>query len=302
MSEDWYQIDETAMEHIEAMLCAYIEGDLDQAGRTEIERHLRENPQHQKMIEDLMSMRTLLRDLPRVRAPMEVSAAMRGRVERNLLLDDNQPFSISGHPVPRGWQYLAIAAVFLLTTGVGIVVYQMVLPTLKPAFHASYAQRRWGQPDGSRTAVPAGNPNSDGTRPSGALAAATPSTLTDRQLQIVQDELRGRNMGGVAVTNGTNGSTNPVYWVVDSPDPANTRDKINSFLNSNNITFTAIKDDLQVSGPAAQNNVAEAVPGATLPRMQILGVVRHRPPIQPHGRMPWPGAIANFPAGTGNSD
>ena len=60
------------MENIEAMLCAYIEGDLDAAGRAQIEKHLQDHPQHRKLIQELSAMRDLVRGLPRVKAPMEI--------------------------------------------------------------------------------------------------------------------------------------------------------------------------------------------------------------------------------------
>jgi len=50
------------------MLCAYIEGDLDEAGRAQIEKHLSENPQHRKLMAELAAMRELVQALPRVKA------------------------------------------------------------------------------------------------------------------------------------------------------------------------------------------------------------------------------------------
>ncbi len=77
------------MENIEAMLCAYIEGDLDAAGRAQIEKHLQDHPQHRKLIQELSAMRDLVRGLPRVKAPMEIGESLRGKVERSILLGDS---------------------------------------------------------------------------------------------------------------------------------------------------------------------------------------------------------------------
>ena len=37
-------------ENIEARLCAYVEGDLDEQGRVEIERHLEAHPNHRRLL------------------------------------------------------------------------------------------------------------------------------------------------------------------------------------------------------------------------------------------------------------
>ena len=52
-------------EQIEAKLCAYVDGELDAAGRAEIEAHLAANPQHRELLTELMAQRELLRELPR---------------------------------------------------------------------------------------------------------------------------------------------------------------------------------------------------------------------------------------------
>src|SRR5262249_46558990 len=121
------------MENIEAMLCAYIEGDLDQAGRAEIEKHLQANPQHRKLIEELIATRDLVRNLPRVSAPGDVGETFRGQVERSILLADSEPRAAAGAMRISRWpQFAAIAAVFVLTAGLGIVVLKMVLPLRSP--------------------------------------------------------------------------------------------------------------------------------------------------------------------------
>jgi hypothetical protein len=122
------------MEDIEAMLCAYVEGDLDAAGRAQIELHLANHPQHKKLIEELIAQRQLLRDLPRAAAPRDVDESVRGQMERSILLDDaaSQSFSrASGRRrVP---QLMTAAAVILLSTALGLIVYRVVVPTFKPA-------------------------------------------------------------------------------------------------------------------------------------------------------------------------
>src|SRR5437762_1407777 len=52
-------------EQIEAKLCAYLEGELDEQGRAEIEKHLAGNPAHRKLLAEVAGTRDLLRALPR---------------------------------------------------------------------------------------------------------------------------------------------------------------------------------------------------------------------------------------------
>ena len=51
MTSDEVTNDEMAnTEQIEAKLCAYVDGELDAAGRAEIEQHLAANPQHRALV------------------------------------------------------------------------------------------------------------------------------------------------------------------------------------------------------------------------------------------------------------
>src|SRR5829696_5268825 len=76
-------------ENIEAKLCAYIDGELDEQGRAEIEKHLAANPQHRGLIEELSKQREMLRALPRESAPEEIIESIQGQLERAGLLGDD---------------------------------------------------------------------------------------------------------------------------------------------------------------------------------------------------------------------
>src|SRR5438874_12474255 len=75
-------------EQIEAKLCAYLEGELDEQGRAEIEKHLEQNPAHRKLLSEVGKTRGLLRTLPRERAPADICEAFQGQLERSVLLSD----------------------------------------------------------------------------------------------------------------------------------------------------------------------------------------------------------------------
>ncbi|MGB7156585.1 MAG: zf-HC2 domain-containing protein, partial [Tepidisphaeraceae bacterium] len=114
-------------ENIEAKLCAYIDGDLDAQGRAEIEKHLASNPQHRTLIEQLSKQRDLLRGLPREDAPEEILEALQGHMERSVLLGDADAAETEAMKIHRWPQFAAMAAMVLLTVGLGVVIY-FVLP------------------------------------------------------------------------------------------------------------------------------------------------------------------------------
>jgi anti-sigma factor RsiW len=121
------------MENIEAMLCAYVEGDLDAGGRAQIEKHLQEHPQHRKLLDELVAMRELVRGLPRAKAPMDVGDSLRQKVERSMLLEDSAVARVSGQRIDRWPQFFGIAAIFLLVASLCFILYKALGPTWKPA-------------------------------------------------------------------------------------------------------------------------------------------------------------------------
>ena len=79
----------TNQEQIEARLCDYIEGTVTEAERADIEKHLAANPQHRRLIDQLLKTRHLIRQLPRAKAPADVSETLQGQLERSILLGAN---------------------------------------------------------------------------------------------------------------------------------------------------------------------------------------------------------------------
>ena len=70
-------------ENIEAKLCAYVDGDLDEQGKLEIEKHLQANPQHRLLLEELKQTKDMMQALPREVAPPELAERLYERfVER----------------------------------------------------------------------------------------------------------------------------------------------------------------------------------------------------------------------------
>jgi hypothetical protein len=114
-------------ENIEAKLCAYVDGDLDDAGRAEIEAHLATNPQHRQLLEELKAQHAMLSTLPRARAPEDLSDAFQAQLERSVLLDESHASAPVAGRINHTPQIFAAAAVLLLAVGL-VAVILMVLP------------------------------------------------------------------------------------------------------------------------------------------------------------------------------
>src|SRR5688500_13174252 len=155
-------------ENIEAKLCAYVDGELDPAGRAEIEAHLAAHPQHHQLMAELMKQRELLGGLPRERAPEDLFEAMTNQLERAVLLDgDAAPGAGSGGATGTGgggagaahvagrinpWpQVFAAAAMLMLAVGLAAVIY-FVLPNQSD--RSPYAVMTTGTPAAAPSAAP----------------------------------------------------------------------------------------------------------------------------------------------------
>jgi hypothetical protein len=171
-------------ENIEAKLCSYVEGDLDPAGRAEIEKYLLANPQYRPLIAELSRTRGLLRKLPRESAPAELLETLSGQIERSALLGDDAG-ETAGSRSSRLPHLAAWAAVLMLTGGLAAVIYRVLpankaqseLSLLKPAPMPAHedqtstnpAQKAFLDQDQVQApAAPAGEP-----APTGSPAAAT---------------------------------------------------------------------------------------------------------------------------------
>jgi hypothetical protein len=120
---------ESSKEKIEAQLCDYVEGELDDAQRAEIEQHLAANPHHQALIAELRAASGLLRDLPRATVPVELNESLCGQLERSALLDPNDEVYDPARSVNRWPQFTAVAAVLILAAGLAFVVMYVLPPS-----------------------------------------------------------------------------------------------------------------------------------------------------------------------------
>src|SRR5438105_8518445 len=114
---------QSSKEKIESQLCAYIDGELDDNERAEIEKHLDANPQHKVLISELRAASGLLKDLPRAKVPGDLNEGLTGQLERSVLLNPSNEESGDALRIRRWPQFTAVAAVLLLATGLAFVVY-----------------------------------------------------------------------------------------------------------------------------------------------------------------------------------
>jgi hypothetical protein len=128
-------------EQSEAKLLAFIEGELDDAGRAEIEKHLEAHPQHRKLLEDMRGMRDWVRWLPKETAPAELAESFQMRLERTMLLDHAEGAGRRPMRLNRWPQLRAAAAVAALAVGLGAAVY-FVLPKRQSPFAAAPSATR----------------------------------------------------------------------------------------------------------------------------------------------------------------
>jgi putative zinc finger protein len=249
------------MEDIEAMLCAYVEGDLDAAGRAQIEQHLANHPQHRKMIDELIAQRQLLRDLPRAAAPRDVDESVRGQMERSILLDDAAAPSFSRAAGRRRIpQLMTAAAVILLSLALGLIVYRVVVPTFKPAKFTPVASsqqlpsnqsdietdiRQSQQQDFSQQMAPSGEANESAAAPApqmqqAPLIAAVPTPVATTKHIINTEDLpidlnrlrKTLKQGGYDLAPATDQQKPSMVMVINSPDAAVTGEILSKYLDS----------------------------------------------------------------------
>jgi hypothetical protein len=277
------------MENIEAMLCAYIEGDLDATGRAQIEKHLQDHPQHRKLIQELSAMRDLVRGLPRVKAPMEVGESLRGKVERSMLLGDTGDAELPNVGGNRWPQVFAIAAILLLCASLGLVLYKALSPTMKPAvFTEGDASKLTAIPPAADLTIsprvpttqesPAANIATDtrqvlpGSAPvvSAFSAVQRPlAALQQKQQQVVAaaqlnlEAIRKRLLSsGYDIGSAGANASSPALMVVNSTDLPATNAQVTQFLSDNSgISWKQVPANAAKWTPATEPSARDAIGG-----------------------------------------
>lgn len=268
-------------ENIEAKLAAYVDGELDAAGRAEIEQYLTTNPQHRELIDELRQAKNYLQELPRAAAPMEVAEMISQQLERASLLGDVE-IGEGGTHFARWPQFRAIAAILLLTVGLAGVLYY-VLPSPKPvAPHAAVITPDMPPDDAMEMArarragpsVAAADSTETNESRLGAAGASPPRTENNGLASLAERSNAGRMVGGGGAGGNVAAPSGALYLTINTPDPATANTQVINYFASNRISYeqvaatdTPLPENKTITDPAATtrpefDNVA---PGAAAP-------------------------------------
>ena len=278
------------IEQIEARLTAYIDGQLPEKERGEIEAYLASNPSHARLITELQRQRAQLRTLPREAAPAEIMDHLQAHLERHALLSDGDT-SASAMKINRWPQFGAVAAMLVLAVGLGILVYQ-VLPSggMKPeqmVLAPPSVQQLSTVPalSGTESSKPdedAVAPNAMGKDAFAPVEESAPPMAAERR----QDRLMAKSLAhepivghepaaevmapvsadSVPTTLPAGPLSNASALVVSSDDPALTRSLLASYLVVKGLAYEVVKQPLPAqpivaatSEPAGAVSVASMV-------------------------------------------
>lgn len=122
---------------IDELLNSFIDGELSERQKTEVQRLVAHDPEIAKRFQQLQKCRMLVASLPYEQAPVDMAEKVKATLERKALLTE-QPFAIDER---RGARHLmfrkvfAAAAMFILVAVLVSVVYTIVTPEpTRPAF------------------------------------------------------------------------------------------------------------------------------------------------------------------------
>ena len=110
-------------DNIRELLSAYIDGEVTQDQARTIEQAVAKDPELALELHELTATRRLVTGLSRQRAPRGFVRKVMARAERKHLLSDRQA---GGAFAAARWITLAVAAVVLLTAGIGIIAINML--------------------------------------------------------------------------------------------------------------------------------------------------------------------------------
>lgn len=271
-------------EDIEARLCAYVDGELDAVERADIERHLADNAQHRRLIDELSRQRDMLRALPRARAPRDVSETLNSQLERSVLLGDDADDEARIVRISHWAQYRAAAALLFLVFGLAAVVYY-VLPSSDPTQSEFARLSTSADPILERAAEPSLDADSHGSvltssgapdteyRPPSAVEARSRAALDDviREVRAFANAIAapGRDDADPFGTEQRRPVSNAVVRVVvDAPDAFAAQHQIESYLVNNGIRYTATPMDADMPEPLALG-VSQSVHGSRMQRTNV---------------------------------
>ena len=228
----------------------------------------------QRKIPRPRQQRQVLRALPRESAPPNLMDDLQSQLERETLLDPDQ-LSTPLRLAPNHWrQFLAIAAVLVLASGLGFIIFS-VLPPSHPSPIAELMQRLPESSNGTAAEVAANVPTPP---PVVAMKSASP---------IAAEARVAEQQSPLAVAQATDEPTWQLTIRADSPQQLS--DETLKYLASNNIPFSmdyqhsSMPEDAAIpeQGPRARFSRREFVAGPQVP-MQQRGANLTTQPAEQH--------------------
>ena len=116
--------------NIDELLNSFIDGELTQRHRTEVQRLISHDPQVAKRLHELQKCRMLVNSLPRAEAPADMAERVKASLDAPVFLAEKP----SGFDTRRGATYLlvrkvlAAAAMIGLVAVLGVLVYSVLVP------------------------------------------------------------------------------------------------------------------------------------------------------------------------------
>lgn len=248
-------------ETIEARLCAYVEGSLDEAERAEIERHLELHPNHRRLLAELAAQRDWLQHLPREEAPADLAEAIESRSERAALLDAGTRSTSAARWSTFGPRTWLAAAVVILAAGLGVLVY-VTVPTRQAARRYSMgptsSERLATQPRGdeetrpellSETTPPA--PDATPPRPAEPAIADRESIKRGVSLEMPRPE-RAPLPSAATPTPMASVEPDRVVLVVQAQDLQAAHGQVLAFFSRNNLEWNDATELTLAEAPTTQ--------------------------------------------------
>lgn len=131
-------------QHLESLLAEYVDGALDPASAKFVEEHLAANPATRAVVEQMKLDRDAVRSLPRVNAPADLSEDLRGRLERDLLL--NVDPIVAARARRFSPPVAALAAMLMVGLGVAGIAYVLLSDRPQPYLATSRGEGLATQP------------------------------------------------------------------------------------------------------------------------------------------------------------
>ncbi len=111
-------------DYLEQQLSAYLDGEVTDAERAEVEAYLAASEDARRVFEDLRRNAELLRSLPRAKAPDGLPELVTAELERRELLGEEPLGEPGSRPAARGaGRWLASAAVIVLAASAGLLTF-----------------------------------------------------------------------------------------------------------------------------------------------------------------------------------